>query len=98
MKLDPYEDIILERLRDHSDLLAAQIEDWLLENYPEIQVGSSTLRSNVKNIRDQHAIPICKKNRQYEAIPEVKMSAQIQVDWESTLYAFDPLDGFPGKL
>ncbi|EKB55603.1 hypothetical protein [Falseniella ignava] len=35
-KLDPYADIILEWLKEHSDLSAAQIEDWLLEEYPDL--------------------------------------------------------------
>lgn len=80
-KLDPYADIILEWLKEHSDLSAAQIENWLLEEYSELQVGSSTVRSYIKNLRDLYAIPKRKKIRQYEAIPEVEMGAQIQVDW-----------------
>ena len=83
-KLDPYADIILEWLKEHSDLSAAQIEDWLLEEYPDLQVGSSTVRSYIKHLRDQYAIPKRKKIRQYEAIPEVEMGAQIQVDWGQT--------------
>ncbi|MGH2108685.1 hypothetical protein [Aerococcus urinaeequi] len=82
--MDPYADIILEWLKEHSDLSAAQIEDWLLEEYPDLQVGSSTLRSYIKHLRDQYAIPKRKKIRQYEAIPEVEMGAQIQVDWGQT--------------
>ena len=83
-KLDPYADIILEWLKEHSDLSAAQVEDWLLEEYPNVQVSSSTVRSYVKNIREQYAIPKRKNIRQYEAVPEVEMAAQIQVDWGQT--------------
>ena len=83
-KLDPYADIILEWLKEHSDLSAAQIEDWLLEEYPDLQVGSSTVRSYIKHLRNQYAIPKRKKIRKYEAIPEVEMGAQIQVDWGQT--------------
>ena len=83
-KLDPYADTILEWLKEHSDLSAAQIEDWLLEEYPDFKVSSSTVRSYVKNIRDQYAIPKHKNIRQYEAVPEVEMGAQIQVDWGET--------------
>lgn len=56
-KLDPYEPIILEWLKEHSDLSAAQIEDWLLEEYSTIQVSSSTVRSYIKDLRNQYAIP-----------------------------------------
>ena len=83
-KLDPYEATILEWLKEHNDLSAAQIEDWLLEEYPDIKVSSSTVRSYVKNIIDQYAIPKRKNIRQYEAVPEVEMGAQIQVDWGET--------------
>jgi len=83
-KLDPYRQTILEWLKEHSDLSAAQVEDWLLEEYPKLQVSSSTVRSYVKQLRDQHAIPKRKKIRQYEAVPEVEMGAQIQVDWGQT--------------
>lgn len=60
-KLEPYADIILEWLKEHSDLSAAQIEDWLLEEYPDLQVGSSTVRSDIKHLRDQYALPKRKK-------------------------------------
>jgi transposase len=82
--LDPYADIILVWLKEHSDLSAAQIEDWLLEEYPDLQVGSNTVRSYIKPLRDQHAIPKLKNIRQYEAIPEVEMGSQIRVDWGQT--------------
>lgn len=83
-KLDPYREIILDWLKEHNDLSSAQIEDWLLEEYPHIRVSSSSIRSYVKQLRDQHAIPKQKNIRHYEAVPEVEMGAQIQVDWGQT--------------
>lgn len=80
-KLSNYEGIILDWLTDHPDLSAAQIEDWLLEEYPSLKVGSSTIRLFVKDIRERFAIPKVKQSRQYEAVPEVAMGEQIQVDW-----------------
>ena len=47
-------------------------------------MSSSTVRSYVKNLRGQYAIPKYKNIRQYEAVPEVEMGAQIQVDWGET--------------
>ena len=38
----------------------------------------------MKNLRGQYAIPKYKNIRQYEAVPEVEMGAQIQVDWGET--------------
>lgn len=80
-KLNDYESIILDWLKEHPDLSAAQVEDWLLEDYPELKVGSSTIRLFVKDLRDRYVIPKVKSPRQYEAVPEVKMGEQIQVDW-----------------
>ncbi len=49
-RLDPYAEIFLEWLKEHNDLSGAQIEDWLLEEYPDLQVGSSTVRSYIKHL------------------------------------------------
>ncbi|GAB2319961.1 IS21 family transposase [Alkalibacterium sp. s-m-22] len=80
-KLGSHEEVIVDWLKEHPDLSAAQIEDWLLEEYPNLIVGSSTIRLFVKELRDRYAIPKVKQTRQYEAIPEVDMGEQIQVDW-----------------
>ena len=83
-KLDPYAETIVGWLKEHNDLSAAQIEDWLLEEHPELRVSSSSVRSYVKSLREHYAIPKQKAVRQYEAVPEVEMGAQIQVDWGQT--------------
>lgn len=83
-KLDDYEDTIVEWLKEHADLSAAQVEDWLLEEYPQLEIGSSTVRSFVTDLRDRYALPKQKQSRQYEAIPEADMGEQIQVDWGET--------------
>lgn len=70
-KLDPYREMILDWLKEHNDLSSAQIEDWLLEEYPHIRVSSSSIRSYVKQLRDQYAIPKQKNIRHYESVPEV---------------------------
>lgn len=83
-KLDHYEITIVDWLMEHPDLSAAQVEDWLLEEYPKLDIGSSTVRSFVTDLRDRYALPKQKQSRQYEAIPEVDMGEQIQVDWGET--------------
>ena len=83
-KLDPFKDTILDWLKEHRDMSAAQIEDWLLEEYPDINIGSSTIRTYVSALRNQYAIPKEKSIRHYEAVPEVPMGAQAQVDWGQT--------------
>ncbi|WP_062353408.1 helix-turn-helix domain-containing protein [Bacillus kwashiorkori] len=55
-KLDPYKDQILSWLKEHPDLSSAQIEDWLKEHHPKIDIGGSTVRNYVAEIRDMYHI------------------------------------------
>lgn len=83
-KLDPYRDWIVAWLEEYPHLSAAQIQDWLLERHPNLEIGESTVRSYVREIREIYQIE--KKNivRQYEAVPEQPMGKQLQVDWGET--------------
>jgi transposase len=83
-KLDPYRDWIRAWLEEYPHLSAAQITDWLLERYPELVVGESTVRAYVKEIREIYQIEKKVLIRQYEAIPEQPMGKQLQVDWGET--------------
>src|SRR5690606_22632353 len=56
-KLDPYEMLIHTWLTEHADLSAAQVHDWLLERYPELKVGESTVRLYVRALREKYEIP-----------------------------------------
>ncbi|MDE3840756.1 hypothetical protein C0966_15880 [Bacillus methanolicus] len=56
-KLDPYHNQILSWLKEHPDLSSAQVEDWLKERYPTLDVGGSTVRSYVSEMRDIYHIP-----------------------------------------
>ncbi|MGD7007311.1 IS21 family transposase [Metabacillus sp. 84] len=83
-KLDEYKDWILAWLEEYPHLSGAQIHDWLLERYPDLAVGGSTVRSYVKEIREIYQIEKKVKVRQYEAVPEQPMGKQLQVDWGET--------------
>lgn len=83
-KLDNYKDWILAWLEEYPHLSGAQIHDWLLERYPDLVVGGSTLRSYVKDIREIYQIEKKVIVRQYEAVPEQPMGKQLQVDWGET--------------
>src|SRR5699024_3299427 len=56
-KLDQYKGEILGWLREHPDLSSAQIADWLEERYPKFEVGESTVRRYVREIRKEFNIP-----------------------------------------
>jgi transposase len=67
-KLDSYHDLILGWLRDHPDLSAAQINDWLLERFKDFNVAESTVRSYVRELREKYHIPKTEVKRMYQAI------------------------------
>lgn len=83
-KLDPYKELILSWLKEHPDMSAAQVEDWLKEKYEGIEVGESTVRSYVRNLREEFKIKKETSTRIYEAIPDSPMGEQIQVDFGHT--------------
>lgn len=80
-KLDKYQDQILSWLKEHPDLSSAQVEDWLKERYPSLNIGGSTVRTYVSEIRDIYHIPKVLRMRQHEAVEELPMGQQVQVDW-----------------
>lgn len=95
-KLDPYKNLILSWLREHPDMSAAQVLDWLLEKYSDLVVSESTVRLYVRNLRKQYNIPKESSPRIYESVPEKPMGSQIQVDFGQT-EQFTP-DGRKVKL
>lgn len=83
-KLDHYKDWILAWLEEYPHLSSAQIHDWLLERYPDLVVGGSTVRTYVRGVREVYQIEKKGIVRQYEAVPEQPMGKQLQVDWGET--------------
>lgn len=56
-KLDPYRDDILSWLKEHPDLSASQIPDWLEERCHFKDVSGSTVRTYVREMREEKHIP-----------------------------------------
>ena len=83
-KLDSHKELILSWLREHPDMSAAQVEDWLKEKYEDLEVGESTVRSYVRELREDYRIKKETSPRIYEAIPDSPMGEQIQVDFGHT--------------
>lgn len=80
-KLDPYKETILNWLSDEPELSAAQIEDWLNEQFDYTEAASSTIRSYVRELRDTYGIPRVFTYRHYEAVAELPAGKQMQVDF-----------------
>ncbi|WP_236560924.1 IS21 family transposase [Pontibacillus sp. HMF3514] len=80
-KLDPYETHILNWLREHPDLSASQIADWLDERCSFKDIGESTVRTYVKELREKYHIPKVLDSRTFEALQELPKGKQMQVDF-----------------
>ena len=85
-KLDQYKELILNWLRKHPDMSASQVMDWLLEKYPSLNIGESTVRSYVRELRQDYQIPKETNPRSYEAIPDCPMGEQVQIDFGQANY------------
>lgn len=83
-KLDAHKELILSWLREHPDMSAAQVQDWLQEKYKNLKVGESTVRAYVRELRKEYKIAKETSPRDYEAIPDPPMGEQIQVDFGHT--------------
>jgi len=80
-KVDKYKDVILEWIQEYRDISTAQIYDWLLERYKKLDFKERTLRLYVSNLREEYNLPKKDCKRQYEAVPELPMGFQTQVDF-----------------
>ncbi|MFS0577534.1 IS21 family transposase [Sporosarcina sp. 179-K 3D1 HS] len=80
-KLDPYRDEILSWLKEHPDLSASQVSDWLEERCHYKDVGDSTVRTYVRELREENHIPKSLSFRSYEAVEELPKGKQMQVDF-----------------
>jgi len=83
-KLDSYRNWIVAWLEEYPHLSAAQVRDWLIERYPDLEVRESTTRLYVSEIREVYQIEKKAHTRQYTAVSEQPMGKQIQVDWGET--------------
>lgn len=78
--LDEYKDAILGWIHDHPDISAAQICDWLKENYDQAFSGRTVSRY-VKELRETNNLRKHPNARTYEAVPEFPMGMQVQADF-----------------
>jgi len=80
-KLDQYEEEIISWLRDYPDMSTSQIFDWLEEKYGSMNCTDRSARNFLGCIRTEHNIPKIKHIRQYEAVEDLPMGYQAQVDF-----------------
>lgn len=82
-KLNAYYEYVRKLLESKPYLSAAQIEDRLKEEYPELPiVHSKTVYNFVQNIRKEHGIKKqLNEPRQYQKLPETEYGFQAQADF-----------------
>lgn len=83
-KLSQYYKYVKGLLETSPYLSAAQVEDRLKENFPNLpQVDSKTIYNFVRDIRKKHDIPKNnqKQSRQYQKLPEPAYGSEAQVDF-----------------
>lgn len=75
-----YEPVILGCLYRYPSMTAAPVYDWLLEHY-EMKVSERVVRRYVQNLRRENKIKKTSQPREYEAVEELPMGYQMQVDF-----------------
>ena len=78
--LDPHRDQIISWLKTYPTLSSAQVCDWLKEHYEENH-SERTVSRYVKRLRDEYNLPKHPNPRSYEAVAELPMGFQMQVDF-----------------
>ena len=83
-QLDEYRNQILLWLRKYPSMTAAQVCDWLKEHY-KVPFKERTVSRYVKTLREEYGLKKTAAPRDYEAVPELPMGQQIQVDFGQKL-------------
>ena len=78
--LDKYKETILSWLYEHPSMSASQVCDWLKEHY-EAYYPDRTVSRYVSELREEFDIPKSKSPRDYEAVDELPMGQQLQIDF-----------------
>lgn len=80
--LSPYERFVRTRLELCPEASAAQVHDWLKENYEDFEeVDAKTVFNFVLHVRSKFGIPKSFDHRDYEKVPELPYGEQTQVDF-----------------
>ena len=81
-RLDPYENFVHMRLEECPDASAAQVHDWLKENFEDfIEVNEKTVFNFVLTVRNKYDIPKLFHYRDFGKVEELPYGKQAQVDF-----------------
>lgn len=81
-KADEYKDFVIECLTKNPDMSAAQVYDWIKERtcLETLNFQKRAFRSYILEIRKEYGIKKPVSTRDYEAVDELPMGQQAQVD------------------
>ena len=81
-KADEYKDFVVECLTKYPDMSAAQVYDWIKERtcLENLNFKKRAFRNYVQAIRKEYGIKKTISSRDYEAVDELPMGQQAQVD------------------
>ena len=81
-KADVYKDYIVSCLQQYPDMSASQLYDWIKERYgkKKLPFKKRSFRNYVSSIRKEYDIPKLDNTREYEAVEDLPMGKQAQVD------------------
>ena len=89
------EEVIIKWLKEYPTVTAAQVCDWLKEHYNE-KYSERTVSRYVKELRNKYRLLKSNHPREYEAVEELPMGQQMQVDFgQKTMKS---IDGFNVKV
>lgn len=80
LQLSKHEEVIINWLRQYPAMTAAQVCDWLKEHYHEAAT-ERTVSRYVKKLRDKYNLKKSNRPRDYEAVAELPMGQQLQIDF-----------------
>jgi len=81
-RLDPYQDFVRMRLEECPEASAAQVHDWLKENFEDfIEVNEKTVFNFVLTVRNKYDIPKLFHYRDFGKVEELPYGKQAQVDF-----------------
>jgi len=80
-KPEPFKEYILCWLKEFPDISAAQLYDWLEEKFKTLPFSEDTLRRYIRILRQKYDITKTICSREYEAVEELPMGKQMQVDF-----------------
>lgn len=85
--LGRYTPFVVDRLQRFQDTPAAQMHDWLKENFPDFpRVAPRTVYNFVMKVRQDYNLPKTTMNdRQYQSLPETPPGKYAQVDFGQTV-------------